>query len=374
MDLNVISDLNQKGSRIYSKLNEMGIIHEEEMPPPSPEDGRITFGSGYPSKAIEKFIGYYDRNSRIAYTPSMSILTDFSIARAYCLYNKAGKSDIVYLDSRFDPERSESAKIALDKFRSICGVKGYFTFYVERERRYVRAKGLSESSAVAAAVSSALVSNVFGYNVRAHSMLASRFAKFVSGSGTRSVFPGLSTWISYPGIQEPKCMAHEIKIDFSKIKIAMFPKYADYSTNQMHELSVKSPQYIPWVQNKFARFREIIDRSFDLEDLLIRAEEEMLNLNSLLMSAGRVLQTEESLSLIERIVSFRKKNPGLYFTADTGPSILVMTLDENLLKEFLETETDFYISGNIVKDSSPSASNAFRERGKAFFASFTESQ
>ena len=369
MDPDFISDLNQKGSMIYSELNEMGIIHEEDMPVPEPEDGRITFGSGYPSKAIEKFIGYYDRNSRIAYTPSMSILTDFSIARAYCMYNISGKSDIVYLDSRFDPERSESAKVALDKFRSICGVKGYFTFYIERERRYVRAKGLSESSAVAAAVSSALVSNIFGYNVKAHSMLASRFAKFVSGSGTRSIFPGLSTWISYPGIQELKCLAHEIKINLSKISIVMFPKFADYSTNQMHELSVKSPQYIPWVQNKFARFKEIIDRSFALEDLLIRAEEEMLNLNSLLMSAGRVLQTEESLSLIERIISFRKKNPGLYFTADTGPSILVMTLDEKLLKEFLETESDFYISGNIVKDSSPTASNAFRERGKAFFAS-----
>ena len=169
---------------------------------PDPEDGKISFGSAFPIKAVEKFLGYYDKEMKIAFTPSISFCTDFSIARAFCKYSKDPGPDTVYLDGAFSEERTQSATRALSIFRMLTGVKGSFLFYVERQRKYARAKGMSESSAVASAVSRALVENIFPNSGKHVETLASRFAKFVSGSGTRSAISGLSIWLSYPGIQE----------------------------------------------------------------------------------------------------------------------------------------------------------------------------
>jgi diphosphomevalonate decarboxylase len=138
----------------------------------------------------------------------------------------------------------------------------------------------------------------------------------------------------------------------------------------MHEASVNSPQYPAWLENKYSSIERLIDNDFPVDALMSRAEEEMLNLNSLLMSVGKILQTEDSLALIERIVSFRKKNPGLYFTTDTGPSVLVMSRDRKLLEEFLESESDYYIRGRIMDKNVQHNSDPFKERARGFFSDF----
>lgn len=360
-----------RGQKLEQTLREDDIVHDITEVQPEPEDGKISFGSGYPIKAVEKFLGYHNPAMKIAYTPSISFCTDFSIARSYCMYMKEPNKDAVYLDGTFSEKRTQTAKQALDIFRSLLGIKGSFLFYVERQRRYTKAKGLSESSAVASSVSRALVENVFGHEPKLIEPLASRFAKFVSGSGTRSAISGLSIWLSYPKIAEKKCFAYAIPSDLSKIKIAIFPKDADFTTNQMHELAVKSSQYPAWVENKFTRISELVESGFDPVSIMQRAEEEMLAMNSLLMAGGTIIQTSESLSLIERIIAFRKKNPDLFFTADTGPSILVMSQDESLVKEFCESEQDFSLHGTIMQKNVQKNSDAFRERAKGFFSKYT---
>jgi mevalonate pyrophosphate decarboxylase len=370
LDKFLINEFMTKGKRIYSKLKDKGLIQSLPQIEPQPEDGRITFGSGYPVKAVEKFIGYFDPEMKIAYSPSLSFCTDFSISRSYCLYTKEEGCDLVHLDGSYSEERTTTAKKALNIFRRLTGVSGSFIFYVERERKYVKAKGMSESSSVAAAVARSLVSNVYGSKSKGIELLTSRFAKFVSGSGTRSSISGLSLWTSFPGMEEKDCYAHPVRFDSNAINIAVFPKFANFSTNQMHEASVNSPQYPVWLENKYASIEKLIDNDFPVEDLLSRAEEEMLNLNSILMSVGKVLQTEDSLALIERIVAFRKNKPGLYFTTDTGPSVLVMSRDKKLLEEFLEGENDFYIRGRIMDKNVQQNSDPFKERARGFFSDF----
>jgi len=368
LDSILISEFRKKGERIYSKLKEKGLIQQLPLIETQPEEGRITFGSGHPVKAIEKFIGYYKPEMKIAFSPSLSFCTDFSITRSYCMYTREEGKDLVHLDGFYSEERTATARKALDIFRRITGIKGSFIFYIEREKKYIKAKGMSESSSVAAAVARSLVSNVYGPKTRDIELLASRFAKFVSGSGTRSSVSGLSIWTSFPGIEEKDCYAHPLSFDPSAINIAIFPKYANFSTNQMHEASVNSPQYPAWLENKYTSIETLIDNDFPIDDLMVRAEEEMLNLNSILMSVGKVLQTDESLALIERILEFRKKNPGLFFTADTGPSIMVMSRDRKLVEEFLETEHDYYLRGSIVGRNIQRNSDPYKERARGFFS------
>ncbi len=362
--------ISQRGKTIQKILQDLGVLTEMERLSPSPEEGKTTFGSANPIKAVEKFIGYFDPDNKIAFSPSISFNVDFSVARAYCMYTKRENADLVYLDAAPSAERTLQAKKALDHFRRITGLKGSFVFYVEREKRYLKAKGMSESSAVAAAVSRALVSSVYGYDTIQMESQVSRFAKFVSGSGTRASVSGLSIWLSYPGINEEQCFASEITFDLSKIKIAMFPKYADFTTNQMHEASVNSPLYEAWLSKKYDSMTKMLTDGIAPEQLVMRAEEETLDFNSLLMSAGRAIQTDASLSLVERIIAFRKKNEGLYFTADTGPSIMVMSLDQKLINEFLETEKDYCVRGKILPGVEQISSDKFKERAKGFYENY----
>ncbi|EQD27793.1 mevalonate pyrophosphate decarboxylase, partial [mine drainage metagenome] len=103
-----------------------------------PAEGRITFGSGLPVKAIEKFIGYYKPEMKIAFSPSLSFCTDFSITRSYCLYTREDGKDLVHLDGFYSEERTATARKALDIFRLLTGIKGSFIFYVEREKKSSR--------------------------------------------------------------------------------------------------------------------------------------------------------------------------------------------------------------------------------------------
>ncbi len=362
----------RRGQELEKTLRDKGIVRDIPEVQPVLEDGKVTFGSGYPIKAVEKFLGYYDPAMKIAYSPSISFCNNFSITRTYCMYTMKEGKDLVFLDGVYSEKRTETAKKALDIFRSLLNISGSFVFYVERQRRYTKAKGLSESSSVASSVSRALVENVFGHEPKYIESLASRFAKFVSGSGTRSAISGLSIWLSYPRMRERDCFAHAIPTDLSKIKIAIFPKNADFTTNQMHELAVKSPQYPAWVENKFTRISDLVESNFDPESVMQRAEEEMLAMNSMLMAGGTVIQTDESLSLIERIIDFRKKNPGLYFTADTGPSVLVMSQDESLIDDFCSEQQDLCLRGEIMQKNVQKNSDEFRERAKGFFQEYNK--
>ena len=364
-------DYKFEGDSIRKKLTDAGIYRPLDNYEPDPEDNKISVGYSYPIKAFEKFLGYYDSYYNIAYNPSISFNTDFSLIFSACMYNRNNGKDTVMLDGKPADKYIERYRKPLEFFRKNTGVNGSFSFYIKRYRKYSDAKGMSESSAVASAVSRSIIKNVFGEDAGKDDSYVSRYARMVSGSGTRAAVNGPSIWLSYPGINENESYVVKIPADVTKINYAIFPANIDYQTTSAHTEVVKSPFYESWISEKYRRINEIISRNFNVEDLMERAIEDMFSLNSVLMSRGNIVQTPESLGLLKKFLEFRKKNKGIFITGDTGPSLMVMSSDKKLLDEFLEISGGNYLIGSHHPDAHIKHANEFRKESEEYFSSIT---
>jgi mevalonate pyrophosphate decarboxylase len=360
-------DFKFEGENIKRRLVGLGLYRKLENYNPEPEDGKISMAYSYPIKAFEKFLGYYDSYYNIAYNPSISFNTDFSLVYSACMYKNDMNADSVILDGVPANHYIDRYKKPLEIFRKNTGIKGSFMFYIKRYRKYKDGKGLSESSAVASSVSRSLVKNVFGPEVGRDDSFVSRYARLVSGSGTRAAINGPSIWLSYPGIMEEESYAVKIPANVDKINYAIFPKNIDYKTSDAHSQVVKSPFYPAWLEEKYKRINDIIDMNFDVEELMKRSTEEMFSLNSILMSRGNVIQTPESIALLKKFIEFSKKNEGIYLTGDTGPSLMAMSSSKSLVNEFLETVDDPVIIGTHNPERHNSVKDEFYKEAYEYF-------
>ncbi len=360
-----IDELSGQGEAIAEKLSGYG-YGEYDEPDAKPEDRKITYAEGNPIIGLEKFLGYYDDMLNIAYFPSISMNTDFSKAKAFCRYVKEENKDAVMMDGEQKPAYLARASKALERFKSANKIKGSFQFYIKREKRYSDAKGLGESAAVASATANAIISNAFGEEALGNRHLASRYARLVSGSGSRSASGAISIWVSYPKIREKMAYAVQTKTDYSKLNFVAFPRKLAFTTASAHKLALSSDFYAPWVSGKYRRISGLIEEGFPMEKMLKYAQEDMFRLDALLASSGAFIQDEVSLAIIRDAQAFSDKNPGLYITADTGPSIIAMSTDKSLLKEFLDGKQGF-IEGSVTDQKSRSPSNHDAEEANSFF-------
>lgn len=358
-----IDSLTSEGRKIERKLREQGLISETRIVKARPEEGITSIGVGYPMKAMEKFLGYYDGPMKIAFNPSVSISTDFSFCLSACRYVAKGSRDIVYLDGSMSEQYQERAKAALDYVRREYGVKGSFHFYIKRYRKYGEAKGMSESASVATSVSMAISKLLF--QSESDDPLISELARLVSGSGTRGVFRGTSFWLSYPGISPRMCHATKVA-DFPKgLNYGIFPKPSEVKTSSAHQVAVASDFYGAWVESKYPALNELIDSSFETTKLLARGQQEMYNLNAILLSGSVFLQTPESIGLIHSLQKFQRSNDGFFFTGDTGPSIMIASMDHALLSEFTSSVNDTYLRGGQDFHQHEAEMDVFRKEAEA---------
>ncbi len=372
-----IAELGGKGREMLAGLRAEGLYRPLNQYKARLEEGRITYGEGYPITAFEKFLGYYDRTNNTAFAPSVSMTTDFSIARCFCRYLREPGRDFVTLDGERDESYDKRARKALDIFREVNGIEGSFQFIITRDRsKYGRAKGLGESAAVAAAASRALVANVFGEEATNDDSFVSRYAKLVSGSGSRSVTGGISVWVSFPGIPEEQSYGIRLPFDTSNFYFAVYPAMHGITTLKAHDVAMSSDFYQTWAAMKYDKVMNLI-RGRSIKDLMEQAQLDMFKLNALMMTGGKnggtVIQTPESLEIIQHVVDFQNRGKPLYMTADTGPSIVIMSNDRSVLGEFIAEEKERSwktpIIGAIPKRVSSEANTEELRRVSDLFAS-----
>lgn len=354
----------EEGRQLVSLLMEKSIYSEPEPLQISLEDGKSTYGYGYPIKALEKFLGYYDPELHLPFNPSISFNTDFSICQCLCTYDRSASEDRIIFDGKESGEYSKRASGALSIFRRIFSISGGFTFVIKRSRRYDHAKGMSESAAVASAVSRSLLRNLS--SSEPDDRTVSRFAKFVSGSGTRSAIPGFSMWVSYAGIEERNSFAVQIPVDYSKFHFSAIPLYTDITTSDMHSSVIRSPLYFQWVERKFGRIREIVDNGFQLSDLMERGFEEMIALANLVKSVGKDIHTADTLTVIEHYIHYARRSEGLFITTDTGPSVVVMSQDRSLVREFLSELPFEHLEGKVKDGGDPETRESFMKEASEY--------
>ncbi|MDE1860572.1 MAG: mevalonate pyrophosphate decarboxylase [Candidatus Micrarchaeota archaeon] len=364
-----LRELHEKGTEILKHLESRGLYKPLGSYRAQPEDGKVTYGEGYPITAFEKFLGYWKKDANLAFSPSISMVTDFSVVRCFCRYVREPGRDKVFLDGESNERYDKRARKALDNFRSITGITGSFEFTIERVKRYDKAKGLGESAAVAAATARALIANVFGEDAAHDDIFVSRFARFASGSGTRSAAGGMSIWIAFPEIEESQSYACRLDVDTSNFHFAVFPDFHNIQTMDAHGIASSSPFYPTWVINKYDRILKLIKSGPKIEDLMRNAQEDMFFLRSLLTSGGVIIDTERSIKLINAVKSFQQSGGNIFMTADTGPSIVVMSTDEGELKRFIATQSAKPLYGKIPQSVNYSPDPKAAHTASAFLES-----
>ena len=357
------------GEEIQEKVISLGLYKEPGTYETSLDNGKITYGEGSSITGIEKFLGYYDKKNNIAYSPSISITTDFCTVKSFCKYVEESNKDAVCLDDETDKKYTMRAKKALDNFRELTGITGSFQFYLTRTRAYTSAKGLGESAAVASSVARSLIGNVFGAEAAMDRHFVSRCARLVSGSGTRAAIGNTSLWLSYPGLPAEKSYAIELPSEVDKLHIAAFPKKSTIETMSAHDLAVNSPFYEAWLDKKYTRLKNVLDQGWKLDTLCQVAQSDMFDLNSVILASGAFIQTPESIALINAFLGFQKNNANIYMTTDTGPTIVIMSTDKELIEGFKKTVPDFCIDGKIVNNYSLEAKESDRTKAAVYFKS-----
>ena len=227
---------------------------------------------------------------------------------------------------------------------------------VTRERRYQNAKGLGESAAVAAACAGALIANAFGRDALKDGALVSRYARLASGSGTRSVSGGISIWTSFPGIREEESYGTRLPFDIKDLHFVAYTDFHNIQTLNAHSIAASSPFYSVWIRNKYDRIRHVIE-SLSLSELMRLAQEDMFYLNSLLVSGGTFIQTERSMKIIRDVIEAQKMGESIFMTADTGPSIIVMSTDKDALDKFVKNEGSLKPLPGKIPDNPKSIAN-----------------
>lgn len=361
-----MAELKERGEEIWKSLVEKGLFKDPADHEVALEEGRITYGEGYPITAIEKFLGYFDKQVNIANFPSISFNTDFSVAKTACLYTKEPGVDSVVLDGEESPKYRDRAGKAVNYFKGVFGIKGSFRFYVKREKRYEEAKGLGESAAIASSTARAVVQNVFGRDAEGDAPFVSRLARLVSGSGTRSSMDGFSLWLSYPWIREEMCHGVKLPVEVNKLHIMAYPSVHEIKTEGAHDIAISSPFYPRWMLNKFQRISELISVDFDMEDMLRHAENDMYLMHSVLMARGTMIHTPGSLEIINDLKNFKKKNDGIYYTSDTGPTLVVMSRDRKLMEEFVGSNGKEPLWGKVSDSHNTKPDPSFMKEAEEF--------
>ncbi|WP_393972131.1 hypothetical protein OXIME_000738 [Oxyplasma meridianum] len=356
------------GEKIRKKAMDMGMIHPQKDHTPSLEPGKIGYGFGYPITGLEKFLGYFDKQFNIAYFPSISYLTDFSVTYSACMYSSEPGSDTVCLDGKTDENYDRRSLKAINYLKNLYAIPGSLHFYLKREKRYGNAKGLGESASVAAAAARSVISTIFKEEWTDDIPFTSRLARLVSGSGTRSVAGSVSMWISYPWITESQSYAFPLDVNTERMYFCTYPLQADFPTENAHDIARSSPGYMGWVKEKFDRTLQYLETGYSLWDMAERSQKDMYSMHSLLMYSGSMVLNSSSLRLIEKLKKFREKNGGnIVYTADTGPSLSVISNDRKLLSQFTDANPGS-ISGKIPDQSEVKIPASFKRESEKYLS------
>lgn len=365
LDSQMITEINSKGEHVLDLVKSKGFYKKLTNYEPELSDGKVTYGEGYPITAFEKFLGYYDKVMNIAHAPSISMTTDFSLAKCVCKYSKKGR-DVFFLDGETNETYTKRMEKALTAFKSITGIGGSFELSINRIKKYEKAKGLGESAAVASAASRAIISNVFGSEASKDNSFVSRFARLASGSGTRSAINGISVWVSYPKIKEEDCRGYG-PILKGDLYFATFPDFHNIKTMDAHGVASSSPFYPIWIKDKFDRIAKILNSDTNIENLIKQGQEDTFYLRSLLISGGIIVDTEKSVKLINNVKEFQRDGRSVYLTADTGPSITVLSPSKKELNNFVSQQSYIAIHGKRPPDVNYSMGKSELKKAEELF-------
>jgi diphosphomevalonate decarboxylase len=298
-----------------------------------------SFALAHPIQGLLKYHGFADTQEQIAYFPSISLNNGKLYSVSYLKFDKKLKNDAVFLNGSPDiGETLQKVKNSLNYIRNFSGIK---TKAILISRNFspskVEGKGLGTSAAGSAALALAATSIIYDKDPKFinNKRLLSVFSRHLSGSGCRSSSGSLSLWLSYPEINPMDSFS--IRLDreehqnfIKSISLLTIPIKSALKTTQAHKIALKSPFFETWLLKRKELIVEFIEGldNHDLGKIGDLSEFDTLCLHAVAMTAPNdqniIAWDPDTLKVILKVRELRKNGYEVYYSIDTGPSLVLL--------------------------------------------------
>ncbi|MHA1232548.1 MAG: diphosphomevalonate/mevalonate 3,5-bisphosphate decarboxylase family protein [Candidatus Helarchaeota archaeon] len=328
------------------------------------------FSIAYSIQGLLKYHGLADSNQRIAYFPSISLNNDSTFTITYLKFDKSLSEDIVILNGKREKKEKYLRIIkVLDTIRSNSKIntkaliisRNFLKIRNDNGREEIIdaiGKGLGTSASGGAALIKSAISIIYDNHSEYinNDRLLSTFSRYLAGSASRSIVGGIGLWLSSPGIDTFDSFAIRLDNESHKsfiedIALITIPITSNIITDEIHKSSVNSPFYISWALDRKNKIYEFIDaiNKHDLNIIGEITEYDSICLFTITLTAYKERKkriytwNSDTYKIIEHI----KNLSNVYYSIDTGPSIVLITRKRNVnrvYKAIKELNSNYILS------------------------------
>ena len=295
-------------------------------------------------QGLVKYHGLKDATRRIPYHDSISVCVEELTTKATIEFDTQYSEDFVEINR--EPGNSiEIARVlaVISPLRALATEKACFK--LSSENSLSQGKGLGFSASAFAAIAKAS-SAALKLGIKPDRL--SEIARLGAGSASRSLVGGFSIWYAN---KKGRSFAEQLAPGQNlRLAMAIVPIPFNVRTDRAHEESVKSPFFAARLKEVKGTLPQMLEAigSGRLDEVGRLAEAESLSLHAVTMTgmSGLVLMSQETISIIQAIVSMREtEGIPVWYSLDTGPSVYVNTNPEfiNLVCDELRKYTDFEV-------------------------------
>ncbi|MBN2156277.1 MAG: hypothetical protein JW776_09550 [Candidatus Lokiarchaeota archaeon] len=345
--------------------------HYHIEPVPTYQTANYDFGEecaiAFPIQGLLKYHGMLDSYERIALFPSISLNNDAFYTVTYLKFDPDLIEDIFYLNGKVQSHNNEyeRVKFQLNKIRNHAGVQSK-AFIISRnftrtDSAQLSGKGLGTSAAGGAAIARAAFSILYKDKIYANnSRLQSVFSRYLSGSAARSSVGGFALWMSKP--DRETWNSYAIRLDtpeyedfINTISLISIPFSSSFSTSLAHRLAPSSPFYQKWClsrKEKIFKFLQAFqDRDFKIIGELAEEDSRILHQISNTADFGLTYWNDKTRELMNYADQMKKKGIPVYYTIDTGPSVVFLTQKKYEDQIIQDLHLQFKLSSKIFRGS-----------------------
>jgi len=303
----------------------------------------------YPIQGILKYHGFANADDRIAYFPSISLNNACMHTVTYLNFSKRLTEDIVVLEGVKQKNDSlNRVKIALNYIRKVSNINTRALLVsrnVQKIEKKEEGKGLGTSASGSAALALAAASIIYNNESQyiSNKRLISIFSRYLSGSGCRSATGGFSLWLSHPKIDP--LHSYAIRLDtkkhqkfVDKISLLTIPIKSVIKTKEAHAIAPTSLFFQSWLGKRKELIFEFIEalNNNNLSAIGMLAEYDTLCLHAVAMTAPNdhyiLAWDSDTLKVMHKIRELRSNGIEVYYSIDTGPSLVLITHKSNKTK------------------------------------------
>ncbi len=339
------------------------------------KDEGEAFSLAYPIQGLLKYHGLANKEHRTANFPSISLNNDAFFTVTYVKFSKKYQKDRFILNGiEIDSNNQKFYRVS-HQFEFIRKYSKIDTRaliisrnIIKKNNETVLGKGIGTSASAGAAIAHAAISILYDNEVNYTSNLSLRalFSRYLAGSAIRSCVGGIGLWISHPNMEPKESFGirldtKEIQTFINDIDLITISIQSKIQTDKAHEIAPLSPFYNSWMKsrkNDIVNFyTALIDENF--EKMGEMTEFDTLQLHAITMTGSPdknlILWTPETISIMHLTRELRKQGIPVYFSIDTGPSVVLLTrtkFTKRILENLSNLNEKFNI--NIGKIGGPS--------------------